>query len=225
MQQHTSISSERREVLARLATRILTLDHTHPVKIAIDGGSASGKTTLADELEQVLIPSGREIIRASIDGFHNPKQIRYQHGSTPFHYFRDSFDYSSLHSWLIEPFRKGGTRSYKTAVYDFRTESSVIQNPRIADRDAIVLIDGVFLLREGLYQSWDFKVYLDVSFSVMLDRAMERDKELFGGKGEVIKKYMTRYIPGQRSYIERHRPYERADVVIDNNDPSSPQMV
>lgn len=221
----TRISSQRHDVLLELARRILALDHTHPVKVAIDGGSASGKTTLADELEQMLIPSGREIIRASIDGFHNPRQVRYQHGSTPFHYFRDSFDYRSLQNCLIEPFRKGGTRTYKTAVYDFRTESAVMQSPRVADTNAILLIDGVFLLRDELFDSWDFRIYLDVSFSEMLDRAIKRDADHFGSEGEVVRKYMTRYIPGQRSYIEHHRPYDRADVIIDNNDPSSPHLV
>jgi uridine kinase len=40
----------------------------HPTRVAIDGVDAAGKTTLDDELAEVLRERGRGVIRASIDG-------------------------------------------------------------------------------------------------------------------------------------------------------------
>jgi hypothetical protein len=40
------------------------------VRVAIDGVDGVGKTTLADELVAPLQLLGRDVIRASIDGFH-----------------------------------------------------------------------------------------------------------------------------------------------------------
>lgn len=44
----------RGEFVTRLAEAISSVTTTHPLRVAIDGPSASGKTTLADELAVVL---------------------------------------------------------------------------------------------------------------------------------------------------------------------------
>lgn len=49
-------------------------------KLAIDGVDGAGKTTLADELAIALEKKGEQVIRASIDGFHNPQKLRYAMG-------------------------------------------------------------------------------------------------------------------------------------------------
>ncbi|HKV57656.1 MAG TPA: hypothetical protein VJO32_05220 [Ktedonobacteraceae bacterium] len=57
-------------VLSQLADAIVSLQRSHPLRVAIDGIDASGKTTLADQLMPVIEQRGRPVIRASIDGFH-----------------------------------------------------------------------------------------------------------------------------------------------------------
>jgi len=46
------------------------------VRVGIDGVDGVGKSMFGDELAQVLAAAGRSVIRASIDGFHNPRAIR-----------------------------------------------------------------------------------------------------------------------------------------------------
>jgi hypothetical protein len=45
---------------------------SRPLSVAVDGIDAAGKTTLANSLEKELRSLGYRVIRASIDGFHNP---------------------------------------------------------------------------------------------------------------------------------------------------------
>jgi uridine kinase len=61
---------ERREVLRQLANHIVSLHCPHPLRVAIDGIDAAGKTTLADQLARPIEERGWDVIRASIDGFH-----------------------------------------------------------------------------------------------------------------------------------------------------------
>src|SRR5262245_16501194 len=112
--------------IEELAERIAAVTRPHPVRVAIDGVDGVGKTTLADELVEPLRRHGRAVIRASIDGFHNPRSIRYKLGRTsPEGYFRDSFNYSALTTDLLTPLGPGGSRIYRSAVFDYRMDSEV----------------------------------------------------------------------------------------------------
>jgi hypothetical protein len=53
---------------------------SQPVCIAVDGRTASGKTTLADEVTAELRSSGRTTIHISLDGYSPPRAEHYQRG-------------------------------------------------------------------------------------------------------------------------------------------------
>src|SRR6185295_11684400 len=88
----------KREVLAdTLVSMIAAIQRDHPLRVGIDGVDGVGKTTLADELVGPLRNLNRRVIRASVDGFHNPASIRYRQGPlSPRGYFLDSFNYEAL---------------------------------------------------------------------------------------------------------------------------------
>jgi uridine kinase len=209
-----------------LARAIDAIELDHPVRVAIDGVGASGKTVLADELARELSAAGRQVIRASIDGFHNPPEVRYRRGKTsPEGYVDDSFDYDALMSCLLRPLGPGGGLICRTAVFDFRCEAPVDTAEMRADPRAILLFDGVFLLRAELADVWDFSVFVDAGFDVTLARALVRDLELFGSEAAVRERYLLRYIPGESLYLDRHGPRSRADVVVVNDDPAAATLM
>jgi uridine kinase len=209
-------------LLAELADAIDAVTREHPVRVAIDGVGVSGKTVLADELADSLTSLGRKVIRASIDGFHRPRALRYQRGSdSPEGYLDDSFDYEAVRSCLLASLGPGGSGRYRTAVFDFRTESPVESVERSAEPGAVLLFDGVFILREELRPFWDFSVFVDTGFDVTLARALHRDLSLFGSERAVRERYERRYIPGERLYLERCRPLDHADAVVRNDDPAN----
>jgi uridine kinase len=216
-------SATRERVVGALADAILGVDVRHPVRVAVDGVGAAGKTVLADEIARALERSGRQVIRAGVDGFHNVPDVRYRRGhESPEGYYRDSFDHDAIRRCLVEPLGAGGDMRYWTAVYDFRTESAVDAPELAADPDAILLFDGVFLLRRELRSAWDYSIFVDTSFRVTLERALKRDLELFGDETAIRRRYESRYIPGETLYLEEEDPRSRADVVVVNDDPARP---
>jgi uridine kinase len=80
----------------------------------------------------------------------------------------------------------------------------------------LVIVDGIFLQRPELDDLWDYRVFVHVELEESLRRGVERDG------GEDL--YRRRYLPGQELYLERVRPRERADAVLDNNDPQQPVL-
>ena len=213
---------KRAQGLEKLASRISQIAQPHPLRVAIDGPDAAGKTTLAEELVALLQACGRPVIRASIDGFHNPACMRYRRGITsPAGYYYDSFNYQALTESLLLPLGPGGTRRYRAAVFDYRTDAEVQSPFKVAEVNAVLLFDGVFLLRSELLAYWDFTIYVAAAFAKTLARAAQRDAVLFGSVAEVRRRYEQRYIPGQQLYFAECQPQARAHVVVDNNDPGN----
>ena len=192
----------------------------------IDGVDPSGKTILADALADRGRRAGLRILRASIDGFHNPREVRYRRGpDSPEGYYRDSFDYAALRSALLDPLKAGGAGSVATRAYDFRAESPVAVDPVDFCGDTILVFEGVFLRCAELAAYWDYLVYVHAGFETTLRRAAARDAALFGSPGGAEARYRTRYIPGQRIYIRERSPITAAHAVVVNDDPEDPILV
>jgi uridine kinase len=217
--------SDRQRLLDQLAYAIAAVSRPHPVRVALDGVDAAGKTSLADELVGPLQRQGYPVIRASLDSFHHPQGVRYRRGAlSPEGYYYDSFDYPAVKSLLLDPLGPGGTLRYQTALFDGRTDTALSSPVRLAQSHSILLFDGVFLFRPELEACWDLRIWVEVTFEVMLGRVIRRDEELFGGEAAVRERYEQRYIPGQRLYLEQRKPREQAHLIVDNNDPLHPVL-
>jgi uridine kinase len=212
---------KRPALLGMLAERIVGINCPHPVRLAIDGVDGVGKTVLADELAETLSNSGRQVIRASVDGFHNPRSIRYRLGRNSSEgYFRDSFNYTALTTLLLAPLGPGGTRRYRRNVFDYRSDSETTTPMETADEDAILLFDGVFLHRPELVSHWDISLFLDAPFEVTIPRASARD----GSSPDVKAPENCRYVEGQQKYLQTCEPRSLATIVINNENLSSPEI-
>lgn len=192
------------------------------VLVAIDGPDGAGKTTLADDLATRI---GSAPVRASVDSFHRPRLDRYQRGLLSAEgYYLDSFDYEAMTTQCLYPFRDGAAR-VATASYDYRSEVAQGHFDKALPPAAVLVVDGVFLLRERLRTLWTLSVYLRVSDEEVLRRALRRDVELFGSAEEVERRYRGRYLPGQNLYRQDASPEDIADIVINNEDPAKPVIL
>jgi uridine kinase len=160
-----------------------------PARVAIDGPDAAGKTTLGQELATLIAEQGRTADRISADDFLRPPADRYRRG-------RES------------------PEGYYADSFDHAALRAAVRRAR-----AVVLVDGIFLMRPELDDLWSFRVYVAVAVEESLGRGIKRD----GAEAERF--YRARYLPGQRLYDSQARPRERADVVVENDDVELPRLV
>ena len=213
----------RADLLDRLVGTIESVTIPPPLRVAVDGPPAAGKTTLADELALLLRTRGREVIRASTESFQLPRAQRYRRGEfSPEANYHDAFDYDTLRRVLLDPLGPDGDRRYQHAVYDLETDTAVSKPAATARADAVLLLDGVFLLRPELIDRWDLSIFVSVSFERTLDRARIRDLALLGSTAEVERRFRTRYIPAQELYFATARPTDHADIIVHNDEPRLP---
>ena len=213
----------RGELLDRLAGAIGSVTASHPLRVAVDGPPAAGKTTLADELALLLRSRGREAIRAPAESFRLPRAQRYRRGEfSPEANYHDSFDYGTLRRVLLDPLGPGGDRRYQHAVYDLGTDTAVSRPAATAPADAVLLLDGVFLLRPELTGRWDLGIFVSAAFEQVPDRARIRDLARPGSTAGVERRLRTRYIPAQELYLAMARPADHADIVVHNDEPLRP---
>lgn len=213
----------RDELLGHLAEAVGAVAVAHPTRVAFDGPPAAGKTTLADELAVILRAQGRQVIRASVESFLRPRDERYRRGEySADACYHDSFDYDALHRVLLDPLGPSGDRRFQQAVYDNRTDSAVSGPVTRAPVDAVLLFEGVFLMRPELLHQWDFRIFVSTAFEVTLERARTRDLALYGSAANVERRFRERYKPSQQHYFVTVRPTEYADIVVSNDEPDRP---
>lgn len=217
----------RAELTARLAGLVAAVRVGHPVRVAVDGPPASGKTTLADELAVVLRAQGREVVRAGVDDFLVPRAQRYRRGRYSAEgCYHDAHDRDALCRALLDPLGPGGDRRFRRTAYDAGTDSPASPPPATAPADAVLLFDGVFLLRPELLHRWELRILVSVPFERTLARAKARNAARAGAgatdaavdaeAAEVERSWRDRYLPAQRLYSATARPAGHADVIVHN---------
>ncbi|QEU96747.1 cytidylate kinase family protein [Streptomyces kanamyceticus] len=221
MREAAKDQGSRSELISRLAEVIGSATTAHPLRVAVDGPPASGKTTLADELAVVLRAQGRDVIRATIDDFLFPRAQRYRRGqySAEGCYF-DAHDRAALCRVLLDPLGPGGDRRFQHAVYDSGTDTPSSPPATTASADAVLLFDGVFLLRPELINHWDLRIFVSIPFEQTVDRALKRGAALAGSTADTIdieRSWRHRYIPSQQLYFATARPTDHADIIVYND--------
>jgi len=219
--------SERAEALTQLADAVLSVERAHPVRVAIDGCSAAGKTTLADDLADVLrARTDREIIRAGIDYFKRAPELRTAYPiESPDSYYRDTWDHDSIRERLLIPLGPGGDRQYVAAVREASAQALSDIPVLTASPDAVLVADGGFLQVPALVDHWDLRIYLYVGWDVVLRRGAARDQAWMESAAAAEERYRTRYIPGERMYVDEIQPRSLAQIVVDTEDPDRPKII
>lgn len=100
-------SPHRADVLAAVAATVARLGRRR-VRVAVDGLTAAGKTTFADELAATLAEQGRVVLRASLDDFKRPWREAHLYDRTSGEgYYRNAFDLEAGH-WAPPEVAAGG---------------------------------------------------------------------------------------------------------------------
>ena len=191
-----------------------------PVLVAVDGVDGAGKTVFADQLAAAVEATGRPVVRAGVDDFHQPRAVRYRRGrDSPEGFWLDGFDVGALVRELLDPLREGAP--VRLRWHDLVTDRHVDEPPIAVAPGAVVVLDGIFLHRDELAGRWDLSIWLEVPFAVTAARMAVRD----GSPADPAHPAMRRYVEGQRLYLAACSPRERADLVVDNTDWTAPRLL
>jgi uridine kinase len=224
--------SGRAAVIAQVAGILCARAPGHPLRVAVDGITSSGKTTFAREVAEAVSAQGRPVARVSMDGYHHRRAHRHRQGRLSADgYYEDAYDLDRAARELLQPLGPGGTRlgagatrRYRDRIIDLATDEPADSWAEAAP-GTVLVVDGSFLQRAELRDHWDEVIYLDVAFEVALARGVARDAAAFGGRDAATEAFTQRYHAAGHRYLAEVDPRRRATIVIDNNDLARPRLI
>jgi len=188
-----------------------------PCIIAIDGRAASGKTTMADQLAQIL---GTDVIR--MDDFFLPPELRTSERlQTPggnVHYERflaevlphlkatDAFSYRRFDCHIMD---YNGARQVRACAGTppclFRTESATSTCP-------IRIVEGCYSHHPAFGNYSDIRVFSHVAPDKQMNRILHRNGP------QMAQMFEQRWIPMEEQYISAYEISASSHVTIDSTD-------
>ncbi|XP_015270642.1 PREDICTED: uridine-cytidine kinase-like 1 [Gekko japonicus] len=179
--------------------------------IGLCGGSASGKTTVANKIIEALdVPW---VVLLSMDSFYKVlnKEQQQQAACNEYNFDHpDAFDFDLLIS-VLRKLKEG--KRVKVPVYDFTTHSRRKEWKTVYGANVIVFEGILSFANKELLQLLDMKVFVDTDSDIRLVRRLKRDimergRDVVG----VIKQYSKFVKPAFEQYIEP--TMQAADIVV-----------
>lgn len=191
-----------------------------PYIIGINGVDTSGKSSLSKALLDYFKSKEQKAILIHLDDFHNKRSIRRKGKDENSAYINNAFNLELLEDKLLKPLRLEGKIDVELTLLDLDADEYSNIKHFCADGDTIIILEGVLLYREPIDKYFDYRIFLDVTFEEVLKRARQRDVPMYGEA--ILDKYLEKYIPIQKWYLENYKPKKKSDLVIDNNDYNNP---
>jgi uridine kinase len=177
------MSTSRVETFSDLAAKIRTLET--PTILAVDGRSASGKTTFANRLSSAL---NAPLVHSDDVAWH--------------HSF---FDWWPLMlEQIIGPFKAGVAIDWKPEAWTAQGREGSIQVPK----SSILILEGVGASRRELSDYIDVPIWVETDPQVAEIRGLERD-------GPDGRDFWFEWQAHERPFLERDQPWTRAKIIID----------
>uniref|UniRef100_A0A8C2IZ77 Uridine-cytidine kinase n=1 Tax=Cyprinus carpio TaxID=7962 RepID=A0A8C2IZ77_CYPCA len=179
--------------------------------IGLCGGSASGKTTVANKIIEALdVPW---VVLLSMDSFYKVLSKEEQELAARNEYnfdHPDAFDFELLVT-VLRKLKKG--KSIKVPVYDFTSHSRRKEWKTVYGANVVIFEGILAFANKELLKLLDMKVFVDTDSDIRLVRRLKRDitdrgRDIVG----VIKQYNKFVKPAFEQYIEP--TVQVADIVV-----------
>ena len=176
--------------------------------IGIAGGTASGKTTVAQKIKEVF---GSNVELVSHDYYYLPHNDMTYEERTKINYDHpNAFETDRL----IRDIRdlKAG-KAVDVPVYDFTIHNRVDETVRVEPKK-VIIVEGILVFEnEELRRLMDIKIFVDTDSDERLARRILRDvKERGRSLDSVLTQYTTTVKPMHDQFVEPSKRY--ADVII-----------
>ena len=173
------------------------------VLVAIDGGSASGKTTLGALLQSIYACP----VFHMDDFFLRPEQRTPERFSEP----GGNVDRERFLSEVLLPLREGKAVDYRR----FDCKAFTIAPPRRIEPGRLNIIEGAYAMHPDLAPYYDLTVFLAVSAEKQRERILKRNAP---AQAEL---FFDRWIPFEQRYFAALNVPERCDLTIFLDDQTS----
>ena len=222
---------ESEKVAGRLADRVavareMRADSTRAFLVAIDGPMAAGKSTLTRQIAAQLESRGLQVAVVHGDDFLNPDAVRKppqplqgEPLDKALTYYEHTVNEERM-AEMLQAIRQPGGFTGEYLAYNLKEDAYQEPRPYDIKPGTIVLVEGLFLLKEGMRRLFDTSIFMDLEPEQTLARALSRnaqegnDKIPLSEKG-LRDKFNERYGRGfYEFYRERDEPRD-ADIVVD----------
>ncbi len=183
----------------------------NPLVFGVAGGTASGKTTVAQEVLDAVGAS--QIAYLPHDAYYRDQPDLSLAERSTLNYDHPNSLETKLMIKHIKQLIAG--KSADVPVYDFmthrRTQERVVVEPA-----AIILVDGILIFtKRKLRELMDIKVFVDTPADVRFIRRMKRDIDERGRSlDSVVEQYLQTVRPMHIKFVEPSKQF--ADVIIPN---------
>ena len=171
-------------------------ENKKPFLVAIDGGSASGKSTLgaalAEELQATLI---------HMDDFFLPMEMRTEER---FAQPGGNVHWERVRAEVLEPIRQGKGPEY--GVFDCSV-MAVNKTVRAEVRD-VVIVEGAYALHPELRDFFHLKVLVTVDGDTQRERIRKRNGE------QMLRRFLEEWIPLEQTYFEACAVRDCCDIIL-----------
>ena len=166
------------------------------VIVAIEGGSASGKSTLGALLGRLY----------DCNLFHMDDFFLQMHQRTPERFTEPggNVDYERFREEVLDPLKRGGTFSYR--VFDCSNMAlgeSVSVSPK-----KLNIIEGAYSLHPHLEDAYDLSCFIEIDAKVQAERILKRNGP------EMQKRFLNEWIPLERRYFEGTNVKARCGMIL-----------
>ncbi|WP_442600703.1 uridine kinase family protein [Paenibacillus sp. KN14-4R] len=168
--------------------------------VGIDGCGGAGKSTFAMKLKNQL-GLDKPITIVHMDDFYFPSEQR--KGMRGPDLIGIDFDWRRLFDQVIKPLSSGEEGYYQR--YDWNEDKLLVWH-RVPL--GVVIIEGVYTLRNELYDYYDYTIWIETDHGIRLTRGIERDGEKMRDMWENV------WMPAEQRYVEIEKPNKKADLII-----------
>ena len=178
-----------KEILARK-------DGKRPFLVAIDGGSAGGKSTMGAALARALDATLIHMDDFFLPGaLRTPERLRQPGGNV--HWER-------VLEQVLEPLKAGRPLEY--GVFDCSAMAvTVFRREPVRD---VVIVEGAYSLHPALRDTYDLKVFLSVDAPTQRARILARNGE------KMLQRFLKQWIPLENVYFEACAVRDCCDIIL-----------